>query len=234
METHAGWFLENAWIIPLIMAGSFAVILFIGKRLSEQITASIGILAVAACLVLSIGAATQWVQRVNHPPETHSTEIEAEHGGTREESPAGVSEGEHAAVLAPAAATATEAEGEAHEDDQLRPAAPCDELERLVRATDVLEHLHVGTVLDQEAEARPHHRQGVDHDDAEPPTWRRGRARIGSSAHRRTSRGRPRPRVAAPPIYRQPPAPTERPGSGLGSPEPLSGGRSGPGPPPAG
>ncbi len=116
METHAGWFLENAWIIPLIMAGSFAVILFIGKRLSEQITATIGILAVAACLVLSIGAATQWVQRVNHPPETHSTEIEAEHGGTGEESPAGVSEGEHAAVLAPAAATATEAEGEAHEE----------------------------------------------------------------------------------------------------------------------
>jgi NADH-quinone oxidoreductase subunit L len=112
MDTHAGWFLENAWIIPTIMAGSFVAILFFGKRFSERVTAGVGIAAVAACLVLSLGVATQWVQRVNHPPEVHGTEVDAGHEGTGT-APAGASEGEHAALLAP---TATEAEGEPHEE----------------------------------------------------------------------------------------------------------------------
>ena len=76
MESHAGWFLENAWVIPAIMAGSFVVILFFGKRFSERVTSGIGIAAVGACLVLSLGVSAQWVQRVNHPPEVHSTETE--------------------------------------------------------------------------------------------------------------------------------------------------------------
>jgi NADH-quinone oxidoreductase subunit L len=109
MTDNAGWFLENAWIIPVIMAGSFLAILFFGKRFSERITAGIGILAVAACLVLSLGVATQWVQRVNHPPEVH-TETEAEHG-TEESPEGGASEGEHATAIA-----TTAEEGEAHEE----------------------------------------------------------------------------------------------------------------------
>jgi NADH-quinone oxidoreductase subunit L len=111
MDAQAGWFLENAWVIPVVMATSFVTILFVGKRFSERVTSGIGIAAVAACLVLSLGAATQWIQRVNHPPEVHSTEIEAEHGPDSEPAPAsGASEGEHAAAIAPAAE-----EGEAHE-----------------------------------------------------------------------------------------------------------------------
>lgn len=113
METHAGWFLENAWIIPALMAGSFVVILFFGKRFSERVTSSIGIFAVGACVVLSLGVATQWVQRTNHPPEAPHVETEADHAPA-DEPVAGASEGEHAAVLAPSAATATE--GEAHEE----------------------------------------------------------------------------------------------------------------------
>jgi NADH-quinone oxidoreductase subunit L len=108
MESHAGWFLTHAWIIPAVMATSFVLILFFGKRCSERITAGVGIFAVAVCLVLSTGVAVQWVQRTNHPPEVHGTETEAEHG-TTDEAPAteGVSEGEHAASVV---VTAEEAE----------------------------------------------------------------------------------------------------------------------------
>jgi NADH-quinone oxidoreductase subunit L len=112
MHDNAGWFLENAWIIPAVMGGSFLVILFFGKRFAERITAGIGILAVGACLVLSLGVATQWIQRVNHPPEVHATETEAEHGTEADEAPAGgVSEGEHAAAIA-----TTAEEGEEHHE----------------------------------------------------------------------------------------------------------------------
>jgi len=114
MDAHAGWFLEHAWIIPAITAGSFLTILFFGKRFSERITSGIGIFAVAACLVLSLGVATQWVQRTNHPPEVPHVETEVEHGTTTDQPASGVSEGEHAAALAPTAATATEDE-EHHE-----------------------------------------------------------------------------------------------------------------------
>ncbi len=106
METHAGWFLENAWIIPLIMAVSFVVILAVGKRLPERVTAGIGIAAVGACLLLSLGVAGQWIDRVNHPPEVHATELGvASHGGGDEEAEADM------ARVAEAEAHAEEAEG---------------------------------------------------------------------------------------------------------------------------
>jgi NADH-quinone oxidoreductase subunit L len=129
MDPTAGWFLENAWIIPVIMAGSFLTILFFGKRLPERGTAAIGITAVAACLVLSLGVATQWVQRVNDPPSVEHGVDSVEHsspggegsGGANEapESPAEqpgapAAEGEHAAGLGLTAVTAAE-EGGHHE-----------------------------------------------------------------------------------------------------------------------
>lgn len=82
METHAGWFLENVWLIPAIMATSFAVILLFGKRFPEKLTAGIGILAVSCSLVIGVGSATQWIQRVNHPPvvETTTDAVEVEGG----------------------------------------------------------------------------------------------------------------------------------------------------------
>jgi NADH-quinone oxidoreductase subunit L len=77
MESHAGWFLEHAWIIPAVMVGSFVAILFFGKRFSERITSGIGIFAVSVCLVLSFGVAVQWIQRTNHPPEIVTSGAEA-------------------------------------------------------------------------------------------------------------------------------------------------------------
>jgi NADH-quinone oxidoreductase subunit L len=32
----SGWFLENAWIIPIIPAISFALIIFFGKRMPKK------------------------------------------------------------------------------------------------------------------------------------------------------------------------------------------------------
>jgi NADH-quinone oxidoreductase subunit L len=120
MDSHAGWFLENAWIIPLIMAGSFVVTLTIGKRLSERGTAAIGTAAVAVCLILSLAVAVQWIDRVNHPPEVHGTEqVDGEHAAPaaapQAEPTAPVGEGEVAAgpiEVAVAAAT----EGEEHHE----------------------------------------------------------------------------------------------------------------------
>jgi NADH-quinone oxidoreductase subunit L len=61
--------LEQVWIIPAVMAASFLLILFFGKRVGTRATAGIGIGAVSICLVLSVGVAAQWIDRVNHPPE---------------------------------------------------------------------------------------------------------------------------------------------------------------------
>ncbi|MFM8862040.1 MAG: NADH-quinone oxidoreductase subunit L [Acidimicrobiia bacterium] len=60
--------IDKVWIIPALMAASFAVILFFGKRLGTKATAGIGIGAVSVCLVLSVVVAGQWINRVNHPP----------------------------------------------------------------------------------------------------------------------------------------------------------------------
>ena len=48
------YLLDKVWIFPAIMAGSFLVILFFGKRFSERVTSGIGILAVTICFLLSL------------------------------------------------------------------------------------------------------------------------------------------------------------------------------------
>lgn len=116
MDAHAGWFLENAWVIPLIMAGSFVVILSVGKRLPERVTSGIGIFAVGLCFVLSLGVAAQWINRVNNPPVSHATEQEHSTGGAQEHSTGGAQEHstggaqEHAATVAPESYLAGEGE----------------------------------------------------------------------------------------------------------------------------
>ena len=60
--------LDKVWIVPAIMAASFLVILFFGKRAGTRATAAIGIGAVSLCLVFSVVVAGQWINRVNHPP----------------------------------------------------------------------------------------------------------------------------------------------------------------------
>ena len=60
----SGWFLENAWLIPLIPGIGFALILLIGKRMPMH-GSEIGIATMAAALVIATGTAYQWIQRVD-------------------------------------------------------------------------------------------------------------------------------------------------------------------------
>jgi NADH-quinone oxidoreductase subunit L len=63
------YLLDKVWLFPAIMAASFLLILFVGKRLPEKATAGIGIAAVSICFALSLLTGAQWINRVNHPPE---------------------------------------------------------------------------------------------------------------------------------------------------------------------
>ena len=60
----SGWFLEHAWLIPIVPAVGFAIIILLGKRLPMK-GSEIGILSMLGALVLSGGAAYQWIARVN-------------------------------------------------------------------------------------------------------------------------------------------------------------------------
>ena len=64
----SGWFLENAFIIPLIPAIAFVLIIFFGKRMPMK-GSEFGIASMLGALVMSAGAAYQWIQRVNGAPE---------------------------------------------------------------------------------------------------------------------------------------------------------------------
>ena len=56
----AGFFLDFAWLIPLLPALSFAGILLFGKRLPRK-GSELGIAAVASSFVLALGAAITWI-----------------------------------------------------------------------------------------------------------------------------------------------------------------------------
>jgi NADH-quinone oxidoreductase subunit L len=57
------FFLDKAWLIPLIPALSFVVILLFGKKLPRQ-GSEVGVLAVGASFVLACGALVRWIMRV--------------------------------------------------------------------------------------------------------------------------------------------------------------------------
>ncbi len=59
------FFLDKAWLIPLIPALSFAVILFFGKRMPKH-GSEVGIASVAVSFVLACGALVQWIKRVEN------------------------------------------------------------------------------------------------------------------------------------------------------------------------
>jgi NADH-quinone oxidoreductase subunit L len=61
---EAGWFLDHAWLIPVVPGVAFALIILFGKRMPMK-GAEFGIASMGASLVLAVGAAVQWVQRVN-------------------------------------------------------------------------------------------------------------------------------------------------------------------------
>ena len=60
----SGWFLENAWLIPVIPGIAFALIILIGKRLPMK-GAELGVASMAASLVFASGTAWQWIQRTD-------------------------------------------------------------------------------------------------------------------------------------------------------------------------
>ena len=62
----AGWFLEHAWLIPVIPAVAFFLIIGFGKRMPRG-GSEIGIASMLGSLTFAAGAAYQWVQRVNAP-----------------------------------------------------------------------------------------------------------------------------------------------------------------------
>jgi NADH-quinone oxidoreductase subunit L len=58
------FFLDHAWLVPLIPAVSFVVILLFGKRMPKG-GSEVGVGALGASWLLSCGAFYQWVQRVD-------------------------------------------------------------------------------------------------------------------------------------------------------------------------
>ena len=62
----AGWFLEHAWLIPLIPGVAFFLIIGFGKRMPRG-GSEIGIASMLASLVIAAGTAYQWIQRVDAP-----------------------------------------------------------------------------------------------------------------------------------------------------------------------
>ena len=64
----AGWFLEHAWLIPVIPAVAFFLIIFFGKK-APRGGSEFGILAMVASLVIAAGTAYQWIVHVRSSEE---------------------------------------------------------------------------------------------------------------------------------------------------------------------
>ncbi|MBU6202194.1 MAG: NADH-quinone oxidoreductase subunit L, partial [Acidobacteria bacterium] len=65
---ESGWFLEHAWLAPVVPAVGFALIILFGRRMPRK-GSEIGILSMLASLVLAGGAAWQWIARVGSAAE---------------------------------------------------------------------------------------------------------------------------------------------------------------------
>jgi NADH-quinone oxidoreductase subunit L len=104
--------LDNAWIIPLIPAASFFLILFFGKRMPKK-GAEIGIAALAICFVLSIATNIQWFDHVDNPDTSHEA-AEADHATEADEhgdAPVVAAEDDHAEEAEAGHGDEAEAEG---------------------------------------------------------------------------------------------------------------------------
>ena len=69
----SGWFLEHAWLIPVVPVIAFAVISLFGKRLPMK-GSELGVLSMLSSLVLAAGAGYQWIQRTNSATEEQFVE----------------------------------------------------------------------------------------------------------------------------------------------------------------
>jgi NADH-quinone oxidoreductase subunit L len=96
-----GLLLENAYVVPLVMAASFAITLAVGKRLGKH-ASWIGIVSIGFCFLFAVGANVQWygyVQDSEHAAEVsaeddHAEEGEDSHAEDEDESHAEETEGE--------------------------------------------------------------------------------------------------------------------------------------------
>ncbi|MEQ8439729.1 MAG: NADH-quinone oxidoreductase subunit L [Ilumatobacter fluminis] len=72
----SGWFLENAWLIPVIPAVAFFLILFFGKKLPRG-GSEFGIVAMLGSLFVAAGATWQWISSTtSHYDEAGNYEVE--------------------------------------------------------------------------------------------------------------------------------------------------------------
>ena len=75
VANSAGWFLEHAWLIPLIPGVAFAIIILFGhyeingKRVLRWSGAEIGIASMVAAMVIAIGTAYQWIHYIRGAEE---------------------------------------------------------------------------------------------------------------------------------------------------------------------
>ncbi len=69
----SGWFLEHAWLVPVVPAIAFALIILIGKRLPMK-GSELGVLSMFSSLILAAGAGYQWIQRTNSATEEQFVE----------------------------------------------------------------------------------------------------------------------------------------------------------------
>ncbi len=98
------WFLEHAWLIPLIPAIAFFGILFFGKKLPKG-GSEIALAAMVAALVIAGGTAKQWIDHTDAAPAESAVVVEGEaapaaEGATTEPTTAGeaTAEGEAGAA----------------------------------------------------------------------------------------------------------------------------------------
>ena len=70
------FFLDHAWLVPLIPAVSFVVILLFGKKFPKR-GSEVGIVALGASWVLALGALIQWI---HHLDDANGREGRGRHG----------------------------------------------------------------------------------------------------------------------------------------------------------
>ena len=82
LELSSGWFLENAWLIALIPAIGFALIIGFGKKMPMK-GSEIGLASMAASLVIATGAGIQWMQRTDSASHGDAEAIGGAFSGVR-------------------------------------------------------------------------------------------------------------------------------------------------------